>query len=56
MRARKLSHWVGRVIAVAAFGIGATFGLASTAAADNSWNVSPDDNSWNVSPDDNSWN
>lgn len=36
MRARKLGRWVGRLVAVVAFGLGATVGTAAMVSADES--------------------
>jgi hypothetical protein len=63
MRVRKLSHWIGRVAAVAFFAAAATVGGASAASvADNEAGVdgtatvatSPGDDG--TSPDDTTWN
>ncbi len=59
MRARKLSRWLGRVVAVAAFSVAAMFGSAATVSASDaesdggatqaeaaSDDASPDTTSW----------
>jgi len=42
MRARSLGRWVGRVLAVAAVGVGATLGVTSIVTADELESSSPD--------------
>lgn len=58
MRVRKLGRWVGRLLTVAAFGAGATLGVVSSVAADDSGSEgvpaeSPSESE--VSPEDYTW-
>ena len=58
MRVRELGRWVGRLLTVAVFGAGATLGLVSGVAADESGSAggpaeSPSESE--VSPEDYTW-
>jgi hypothetical protein len=62
MRARKLSHRIGRAAAAAGFGLAATLGLASAAAAADDRSVTSGDtasveseHSGDITPDDTQW-
>lgn len=61
MRALKLSHRIGRVAAAAGFGVVATLGLTSAAAAHDSGTIQGDtgtsqsEHSGSITPDETKW-